>query len=38
MDTLIKESKESGSTSKANPEYIKIHNKISSLRQALLPS
>jgi len=38
MDTLIKESKDSGFTSKDNPEYKKIHSKISHLRQALLPS
>jgi len=38
MDTLIKESKDSGSTSKDNPEYKKIHSEISSLRQAFLPS
>jgi hypothetical protein len=38
MDTLIKESKDSGPTSKDNPEYKKIHSKISHLRQALLPS
>jgi len=38
MDTLIKESIGSGSTSKENPEYKKIHTKISALRQAFLPS
>lgn len=38
MDTLIKESNNSGPTSKDNPEYKKIHTKISNLRQALLPS
>jgi retron-type reverse transcriptase len=38
MDTLIKESNDSGSTSKENPEYKKIHSKISSLRQPFLPS
>jgi hypothetical protein len=38
MDTLIKESKDSGDTSKANPEYKKIHTKISNLRQPFLPS
>jgi retron-type reverse transcriptase len=38
MDTLILESLASGSTSKANPEYKKLHDKISSLRQPFLPS
>ena len=38
MDKLIKESNDSGRTSKDNPEYKKIHNRISSLRQAFLPS
>jgi retron-type reverse transcriptase len=38
MNTLILESKSSGETSKENPEYKKIHTKISSLRQIFLPS
>jgi retron-type reverse transcriptase len=38
MNDLIIESKTTGSTSKVNPVYKKIHNKISSLRQPLLPS
>ena len=38
MDKLIKESNDSGRTSKDNPEYKKIHSRISSLRQAFLPS
>jgi len=38
LDALILESKSSGSTSKINPEYKKIHTKISNLRQPLLPS
>jgi retron-type reverse transcriptase len=38
MDKLIKESNNSGHMSKDNPEYKKIHTKISNLRQALLPS
>ena len=38
MDKLIKESNDSGRTSKDNLEYKKIHNRISSLRQAFLPS
>jgi len=38
MNILIVESKSSGSTSKDNPEYKKIHKKISNLRQDFLPS
>jgi len=38
MDTLIIESKASGPTSKDNPEYKRIHTKISNLRQCFLPS
>jgi group II intron reverse transcriptase/maturase len=38
MDALITESKASGSTTKPNPEYIKIHTKISSKRQPFLSS
>jgi hypothetical protein len=38
MNGLIMESKASGSTSKENPAYKKLHTKISSLRQAFLPS
>jgi retron-type reverse transcriptase len=38
MDTLVKESNNSGLTSKENPEYKKIHTKISNLRQPFLPS
>ena len=38
MDKLIKDSQDSGQTSKVNPEYKKIHTKISNLRQAFLPS
>jgi retron-type reverse transcriptase len=38
MGNLVKESQVSGSTSKVNPEYKRLHDKISSLRQALLPS
>ncbi len=38
MNILIVESKSSGSTSKDNLEYKKIHTKISNLRQSFLPS
>jgi len=38
MNDLIIESNVSGSTSKVNPEYNKLHVKISNLRQAFLPS
>jgi len=38
MNDLIIESKTTGPTSKVNPGYKKIHNEISSLRQAFLPS
>jgi len=38
MNDLIIESKATGPTSKENPVYKNIHNKISSLRQAFLPS
>jgi len=38
MNDLIIESNVSGSTSKVNPEYKKLHVKISNLRQAFLPS
>jgi hypothetical protein len=38
MNGLIIESNASGSTSNANPAYKKLHNKISNLRQAFLPS
>jgi retron-type reverse transcriptase len=38
MNGLIIESNASGSISKANPTYKKLHSKISGLRQAFLPS
>mmetsp|Transcript_60636 Transcript_60636/g.100690 ORF Transcript_60636/g.100690 Transcript_60636/m.100690 type:complete len:224 (-) Transcript_60636:692-1363(-) len=38
MDTLINEASVSGPTSKDNPEYKKIHNKISTLRQPFSPA
>jgi hypothetical protein len=38
LNALITESKASGSTSKTNPEYKRIHTKISNSRQAFLPS
>jgi retron-type reverse transcriptase len=38
MNDLIIESNVSGLTSKENPVYKKLHTKISSLRQAFLPS
>jgi len=38
MNSLILESNVSGFTSKPNPAYKKLHDKISSLRQAFLPS
>ena len=36
MNDLINESKDSGPTSKVNPEYKKLHTKISNLRQPFL--
>jgi len=38
MSGLIIESNISGSTSKVNPAYKKLHDNISNLRQAFLPS
>lgn len=38
LQTKVEKSKESGSTSKDNPEYKKIHTKISNMRQYLSPT
>lgn len=38
IQTKVEKSKKSGSTSKDNLEYKKIHNKISSMRQYFLPT
>jgi RNA-directed DNA polymerase len=38
MNALITEGKDSGPTSKDNPVYVKLHTKISNLRQPFLPS
>lgn len=38
LQLKVKESKKSGPTSKNHPEYIKIHSKISNMRQYFLPT